>query len=80
MAQRNHIRWYSPKHRSYEWHDVPQSDEQVLELLKGSPYAPKCAETYQEWRNLGASVTAAFIRAGEAARDEREDENEEAAE
>jgi hypothetical protein len=80
MARQSPIRWYNPKQDAYEWREVPRTDEEALKLLEGAPYAPKCAETYQEWRNLGASVTAAFIRAGEAARDEREDQNEEAAE
>ena len=29
-------------------------------------------ETYQEWREMGASITAALIRAGEAAKEANE--------
>ena len=74
MAQQKPIRWYNPKLGLYEWHEVPQTDEQALKLLEGSPYSPRCIETYQEWRNLGSTITMALIRAGETARDEREDE------
>jgi hypothetical protein len=80
MAHRNHIRWYNHTQNAYKWREVPKSDEQALKLLEDSAYSPKSTETYQEWRNLGASITMALMRAGEAARDEREDQNEEATE
>ena len=81
MAQKSPIRWYNPELGLYEWREVPQTDEQPsLAAREGSPYAPKCLQTYREWRELGTSVTAALIRAGEAAWGEREDDNEEAAE
>jgi hypothetical protein len=71
MAHRNHIRWYNPKLADFEWREVPRTDEQALQLLQDSPYAPECKRTYREWRELGATITTALIRAGEAARDER---------
>jgi hypothetical protein len=68
------MRWYNPKLGDFEWREVPQTDEQALELLDGSPRFPAGAETYREWRKLGASIQAALIRAGEAAKAERERE------
>lgn len=50
--------------------EVPESDEEALSLLEGSPYSPTCIETYREWRGLGSSIAAALIRAGEVGRDE----------
>ena len=44
-----------------------RSDEEVLKLLYGCPYSHTCKETYGEWRQLGAPITVALIRAGEAA-------------
>ena len=74
MAQHSRIRWYNPKLEDFEWRTVPCSDEEVLKLLEGSPYSPTCKETYEEWRQLGAPITVALIRAGEAAlRREEED-------
>jgi hypothetical protein len=74
MAQHSRIRWYNPKLEDFEWRRVPCSDEEVLKLLEGSPYSPTCKETYEEWRQLGAPITVALIRAGEAAlRREEED-------
>ena len=74
MAQHSPIRWYNPKLEDFEWRRVPRSDEEGLKLLDGSPYSPTCKETYGEWRQLGATITVALIRAGEAAlRREEED-------
>ena len=74
MAHHSRIRWYNPKLEDVEWRTVPRSDEEVLKLLEGSPYSPTCKETYAEWRQLGAPITVALIRAGEAAlRCEEED-------
>jgi hypothetical protein len=74
MAYHSRIRWYNPKLEDFEWRTVPRSDEEVLKLLEGSPYSPTCKETYAEWRQLGAPITVALIRAGEAAlRREEED-------
>lgn len=74
MEHRGPIRWYNPKLGDFEWRQVPKTDERALELLDGSPYSSTCIRTYREWREMGASIGAAFIRAGEAAkeRDERE--------
>jgi hypothetical protein len=74
MAHNSRIRWYNPKLEDFEWRRVPRSDEEVLKVLDGSPYSPTCKETYGEWRQLGAPITVALIRAGEAAlRREEED-------
>jgi hypothetical protein len=66
------MRWYNPKLRDFEWREVPQSDEAALWLLAASPHAATCTDTYQEWRQLGASIMVALIRAGEAARERGE--------
>jgi len=71
MLEQTQVRWYNPALEDYEWREVPQSDEEALSLLEGSPHAPMCTDSYREWRELGASITAALIRAGEAAREER---------
>ena len=49
---------------------MPSNDEEALSLLDDSPHTPTCTETYREWRELGASITVALIRAGEAAEEE----------
>jgi hypothetical protein len=74
MAYHGPIRWYNPKLEDFEWREVPTTDEQALEALGGSAHSPTCTETYLEWRNLGASIAAALMRAGEAAKAEREHE------
>jgi hypothetical protein len=73
MTPRGPMRWYNPMLGDFEWREVPQTDEQALEMLDGSPV---WAETYREWRELGAPIRAALIRAGEAAKAEREREKE----
>jgi hypothetical protein len=73
MAQHSRIRWYNPKLEDFEWRRVPRSDEEVLKLLDGSPYSQTCKETSKEWRQLGAPITVALIRAGEAALRREED-------
>ena len=65
------MRWNNPKLRGYEWREVPQTDEQAIEALAGSPYSAQAAETYRVWREMGAPIEAALIRAGEAAESER---------
>ena len=70
MPEQTQVRWYNPKLEDFEWSEVPQTDEVALSLLEGSPCAPTCTEAYREWRRLGASIAAALIRAGEAAREE----------
>jgi hypothetical protein len=63
------MRWYNPKLEDFEWREVPPTDEQAIELLEeGSPRSPAWVETYRQWRELGASIEAALIRAGEAAK------------
>jgi hypothetical protein len=68
MAQKGRVRWYNPKLEGFEWMEVPESDDEALAVLEGSPHTAVCAEAYREWRALGASIAAAIIRAGEAAR------------
>jgi hypothetical protein len=70
VAHHSSIRWYNPKLEDFEWREVPESDEEALSLLEGSPYSPISTETYREWRNLGAPIAEALIRAGEAAKEE----------
>ena len=74
MEHHDPIRWYNPKLEDFEWRDVPPTDEQAFEELDGSPYSPTCTQTYREWRELDASIAAALIRAGEAAKTEHEKE------
>jgi hypothetical protein len=74
MAHHSPIRWYNPKLDDFEWRKGPQTDEEALQVLDGSPYAPRCTQAYQEWRDLGATITAALMRAGEAAKEAREEE------
>ena len=64
MAERGRMRWYNPKLGSFEWRELPASDEEVLSLLDDYPGAEGHAATYREWRDLGAGI-AALIRAGE---------------
>jgi hypothetical protein len=72
MTHHSQMRWYNPNLDGFEWREVPPTDGQALEVLDGSPLFPACAEAYHEWRQLGASIRAALIRAGEAAQAERE--------
>jgi hypothetical protein len=77
MVPPSRIRWYNPRLNTFEWREVPESDEEALSLLEGSPYSPTYTRTYREWRELGASIGAALMRAGEAAKDRSEDEERE---
>jgi len=77
VAHHSSIRWYNPKLEDFEWREVPPTDEQALEALGGSAHSPTCTETYLEWRNLGAPIGAALMRAGEAAKEESDHEKEE---
>jgi hypothetical protein len=70
MVELQHIRWYNPKNGSFEWREVPRSDEEALSLLGRSSYTQSCTETYLYWRMLDASITAALLRAGEQAIEE----------
>jgi hypothetical protein len=72
LSEGERIRWYSPSLEDFEWRTAPKSDDEALSLLEGSPHSPTCRETYQEWREMGASITAALIRAGEAAKEANE--------
>ena len=74
MAHLSRIRWYNPRLNTFEWREVPESDEEALELLEGSPYSATSIQTYREGRQLGATIEAALIRAGEAANEQSEDE------
>jgi hypothetical protein len=74
MGHHDPIRWYNPKLEDFEWRELPPTDEQAFKVLDGSPYSSTCTRTYREWRELGASIAAALIRAGEAAKAEREHE------
>ena len=77
MANHSRIRWYNPRLNTFEWREVPESDEEALSLLEGSPYSATCTQTYREWRQLGASIGAALIMAGGAAKEQSEDEMQE---
>jgi hypothetical protein len=77
MAHPRRIRWYNPRLNTFEWREVPESDEEALSLLEGSPYSSTYTRTYREWRELGASIGAALMRAGEAAKDRSADEERE---
>ena len=67
MVELERVRWYDPEGGSFEWREVPKSDEDALWLLGDSPYARSCTDTYLYWRELGATITAALLRAGEQA-------------
>ncbi len=77
MAHHSRIRWYNPTLNTFEWREVPESDEEALSLLESSSYSPTSTEVYWEWRNLGASIGEALMRAGEAAKEESDYEKEE---
>jgi hypothetical protein len=68
LVEHRRIRWYNPKLENFEWREVPQSDEEALSLLEGSQHTPTCADTYRQWRDLGASIKVSILRAGDAAR------------
>jgi hypothetical protein len=74
MGHHSQIRWYNPKLEDFEWREVPPTDEQAFKLLDDSPYSATCTQTYRDWRELGASIAAALMRAGEAAKEQSEDE------
>jgi hypothetical protein len=72
VPEQAQVRWYNPALEDFEWREVPQSDEEALSLLEDSPYTPTCTDTYRQWRDLRASIAAALIRAGEAAKEKDE--------
>ena len=71
MASRKLMRWYNPQLGTFEWREVPKTDEEALSLLRGYAGAQAHAAVYEEWRQLGADIMAALIRAGETAKEER---------
>jgi hypothetical protein len=77
MEHHSPIRWYNPKLEDFAPLEVPTTDEQALEALGGSPHSPACTQTYREWRELGASIAVALMRAGEAAKAERDEQERE---
>jgi hypothetical protein len=70
MVELQRMRWYNPKDGTFEWREVPKSDEDALALLSSSSYTQRCTDTYRYWRGLDASIAAALIRAGEQAIEE----------
>jgi hypothetical protein len=70
MVELQRMRWYNPKDGTFEWREVPKSDEDALSLLRSSSYTQRCTVTYWYWRRLDASITAALMRAGEQAIEE----------
>jgi hypothetical protein len=66
---RNRLRWYHPRLRHFEWREMPDEDDAALALLRGYPGDESDAVVYRGWRDLGASVAASLIRAGEAAKE-----------
>jgi hypothetical protein len=70
VAPRKLMRWYNPQLGAFEWREVPKTDEQALSLLDGYTRAKAHQAVYEEWRQLGADIMAALIRAGETAREE----------
>ena len=71
MIELQRIRWYNPKSESFEWRELPKSDEEALSLLSSSAYTHSCTDTYRYWRKLDATITAALLRTGEQAIEER---------
>ena len=67
MVELERMRWYDPKGGSFEWREVPKSDEDALSLLGDFRYTQSCTDTYLYWRKLDATITAALLRAGEQA-------------
>jgi hypothetical protein len=72
VAGQRRIRWYNPALRDFEWREMPANDEEALALLDGYPGAAGHAAVYREWRELGATIIVALIRAGEAAKESDE--------
>jgi len=70
VAPRKLMRWYNPRLGSFEWREMPNTDEEALSLLDGYARAEAHAAVYGGWRRLGAGIMAALIRAGEEAAEE----------
>ena len=62
------LRWFNPALGRFEWREMPECDEEATSLLVGCPDAENILAVYKAWRDLGADVGVALIRAGEAAR------------
>ena len=62
------MRWYNPSLGDFEWRDAPEDDQEAQAILNESSRSRPYIEAYLSWRNLGASVMVALIRAGEAAK------------
>lgn len=71
MEPRKLMRWYNPRLGTFEWREVPNTDEEALSLVDGYVGAEASAAVYEEWRRLGAGIMAALIRAGEAGKEGR---------
>jgi len=71
VTLRKLMRWYNPQLGTFEWREVPNTDEEALSLLDGYVGAEAHAALYEEWRQLGSDIIAALIRAGETAKKER---------
>jgi len=67
MVELQRILWYDPKGESFEWTEVPKTDEDALSLVSSPFYTHSCTDTYLYWRELDATITAALLRAGEHA-------------
>ena len=65
------MRWYNPRLGTFEWREVPHTDEEALSLLDGYVGAEAHSAVYEEWRRLGAGIMAALIRAGQAGEERR---------
>jgi hypothetical protein len=71
VASRKLMRWYNPQLGTFEWREVPKTDEEALSLLDGYVGAEAHAAVYEEWRQLGSNIRAALTRAGETAKEGR---------
>lgn len=68
------MRWYNPALGKHEYRMTPADDREAGKLLRSLPESGSHLEVYDEWRHrLGASITQALIRVGEAAREGRND-------
>jgi hypothetical protein len=70
MVELQRMRWYNQEREGFEWREVPKSDEEAFSLLSNSSYPPTSSDTYLYWRRLGASITAALMRAREEVAEE----------
>jgi hypothetical protein len=73
VAEQKRMRWYNPALGDFECRDVPRCDEEALSLLEGYPGADGDAAVYEQWRDLGAGTLTSLIRAGDVARERREE-------